>query len=88
MLKYFGQDDSRNCGFCDVCIGKRKEREGRNFENEIEKKLIEVLGSAPRTLQEISELLEDETKTYIQILRDLVDRGGVTVDNERYTLVS
>ncbi|MEN6619762.1 MAG: ATP-dependent DNA helicase RecQ [Rikenellaceae bacterium] len=88
LLKYFGQDDSRNCGFCDVCIGKRKEREGRNFENEIEKKLIEVLGSAPRTLQEISELLEDETKTYIQILRDLVDRGGVTVDNERYTLVS
>lgn len=87
LLNYFGQADSQECGYCDVCIEKRKEREGRSFENEVERRLIEVLISAPRTLQEISELMEDETKTYILILRDLVDRGGVTIVDERYSLL-
>jgi len=87
LLNYFGQADSQDCGYCDVCIEKRKEREGRSFENEVERRLIEVLISAPRTLQEISELMEDETKTYILILRDLVDRGGVTIVDERYSLL-
>lgn len=86
LLKYFGQTDTQNCGYCDVCLEKRKESEGRSFESELERRLIEFLMAAPRSLQEISELMEDETKTYIRILRDLVDRGGVKVIDELYSL--
>ncbi|MFA6334267.1 MAG: ATP-dependent DNA helicase RecQ [Bacteroidales bacterium] len=88
LLNYFGQTGSQDCGFCDVCIDKRKEREGRSFENEVERRLIEILISAPRSLQEISELIEDESKTYIKILRELVDRGGVKEAEEKYSLIS
>jgi ATP-dependent DNA helicase RecQ len=87
LLKYFGQEDSLDCGYCDVCIEKKKARDGRDFVNEVERRLIEILISAPRTLQEISELMEDESKTYITILRDLIDRGGVKVVKEKYILL-
>ncbi len=87
LLDYFGQKESNDCGFCDACIEKRKLKEGRSFDSEVERRLIEILLSAPRSLQEISELIEDESKTYINILRDLVDRGGVREDDEKYYLL-
>ncbi len=88
LLKYFGQENSPKCGYCDVCIEERKAGDGKSYEYEIERKMIELLALAPRSLQEISELMEDETDTYIQILRDLIDRGGVKEENELYFLVT
>ncbi len=87
LLRYFGQNNSRKCEFCDVCIEDRKSGDCRSYENEVERKMTEFLALAPRSLQEISELVGDETDTYIHILRDLIDRGEVKEENEQYYLV-
>ena len=87
LLHYFGQTETKDCGYCDVCLEKRKNKDSSDFENEIERKLIEILLASPRNLNELSELMEDETKTYIRILRDLIDRGGVEIKGESYFLI-
>lgn len=88
IVSYFGQIGSLDCGICDVCIDKRRVKDGKYYKLEIERKVIELLMDSPKTLDEIALLINDETKSYIDILREMADRGGVTVEGDRITLIS
>ncbi|MDP3436532.1 MAG: RecQ family ATP-dependent DNA helicase [Bacteroidales bacterium] len=84
---YFGQSEGYDCGICDICIGKRAVREGKYYLQEIERRLIEILMESSRTMEEISSMIEDESGCYLDILREMADRGGVKVDGEKIILV-
>lgn len=82
LVEYFGQTEWKNCGICDICIGKKKQREAEGYEQQIERKLVELLIESPRTLDDLSLLINDETKCYLDILRDMADRGGIEVKGD------
>jgi len=88
IVNYFGQDETLNCGICDVCIDKRRAGDSKYYKLDIERRVIEILMDSPKTLEEIALLINDETKVYIEILREMSDRGGVKVDGDKITLVS
>ncbi|OFX80305.1 MAG: hypothetical protein A2X20_05375 [Bacteroidetes bacterium GWE2_40_15] len=87
LTSYFGQSEGSDCGICDICIGKRRLREGKYYLQEIERRLIEILMESSRTMEEISSMIEDESGCYLDILREMADRGGVKVDGEKIILV-
>jgi ATP-dependent DNA helicase RecQ len=87
LLEYFGQSESYNCGNCDVCISAKRVGNSADYEQEIERRLLEILIESPRTLEEIAILIRDESRCYIEILRELADRGGVRVDGDKISIV-
>ncbi|MHC1778635.1 MAG: ATP-dependent DNA helicase RecQ [Bacteroidales bacterium] len=88
IVKYFGQQESSDCGICDICIEKRRVGDSNYYRLEIERRVIEALMDSSKTLEEIAILINDETKSYIEIIREMADRGGVKIDGDRITLVS
>lgn len=88
LVEYFGQTEWKNCGICDICIGKKKQREAEGYEQQIERKLVELLIESPRTLDDLSLLINDETKCYLDILRDMADRGGIKVKGDTIILTN
>jgi predicted transcriptional regulator len=62
-------------------------REGKYYLQEIERRLIEILMESSRTMEEISSMIDDESGCYLDILREMADRGGVKVDGEKIILV-
>ena len=87
LTSYFGQSECCECNICDVCIVKRRLREGKYYQQEIERRLIEILMESPRTMEEISSIIEDESSCYLDILREMADRGGVKVEGEKIILI-
>ena len=88
IVDYFGQEKSSDCGICDICIEKRTRVDTKYYKLDIERRVIEILMDSPKSLEEIALLINDETKSYIEIIREMSDRGGVRIDGDMITLVS
>lgn len=87
LISYFGQPVKGDCGVCDNCIEKSRSQGRANFEKELEIKIVNLLTTAPRGLEELSLLLDAENGHWQEILRDLADRGEVTQRGELYHLL-
>jgi ATP-dependent DNA helicase RecQ len=85
LLEYFGEESFVECGCCDVCIKKTKESEAGYYET-LGEKLVKTLEESPKTLGQIGEDMGDETGRYLEVLRDMIDRGAVVVSGELYFL--
>jgi len=88
LLEYFGEYGTPPCNCCDICLAGKRVREENDFYGEIEKKVIDLLLEGPKNLAELSLEKDDESRTYIQVLRDLTDRGGVELRDELYYLIT
>jgi ATP-dependent DNA helicase RecQ len=85
LLEYFGEESFVECGRCDVCIKKTKESEAGYYQTLVER-LVKTLEESPKTLGQIGEDMGDETGRYLDVLRDMIDRGAVVVSGELYFL--
>ena len=87
LIEYFGQPAGEDCGICDVCIAAgNRLREGER-RKEIAYDILRFLREQrekelPVSLQEIEVLAGDESGFYLSVLRELADRGTVTVEGE------
>lgn len=88
LLNYFGEKSTANCGICDVCIEAKRNSSPVSFESRIESKLIEILLDGPKSLSEIALDIEDETRSYIELLREMTDRGGVEQRGELFYIIT
>jgi ATP-dependent DNA helicase RecQ len=80
LMEYFGQQHWRECGICDICIENKKQGNFQDYEQRLERKIIELLLESPRSLDDFELLSEDYTGAWKEILRDLIDRGGATLN--------
>lgn len=73
LLRYFGQTDSAPCGHCDLC------RSGAVKPNDLAAQLREYIGrkEGRYTLQELRAAFGTAEDSYIEVLRELIDRGEV-----------
>ena len=70
LLRYFGQEDSADCGRCDVC--RARARQPRDLAAR-----LKAFIKGPYTLDDIRTEFGTADTAWQEVLRDLVDRGEV-----------
>ena len=79
LLKYFGQEESKDCGTCDIC--RRKASDGRKTATE--QALMAYIGQkdGKYRLEDINMVFgapgAGYAEDYLSILRELIDSGAV-----------
>lgn len=86
ILEYFGEIKPTDCGRCDTCLSSGKKRYSSNYYYSIEEKIFEILSSGPKSIAEISLEIDDESRLYVEILRDLAEREALNVNGDIFSL--
>ena len=75
LLDYFGEENTSNCGYCDVCLNK-------NSFNSTGSKILSLLkDKGPQTLNSIITNVNEEPNKTIDAIRLLLDNKEITTDN-------
>ena len=76
LLDYFGEENTMNCGICDVCLNK-------NNSNTVKDKILSLLkDKGPQTLNSIITNINDEPNKTIDAIRLLIDNKEIiSTDN-------
>ena len=85
LLRYFGQEESKDCGCCDICRSNLKdERKARKRETDTRNRLCSYINDehgGDYRLSDISAVFgnpaADYDPDYLTILRELIDDGSV-----------
>lgn len=91
LLEYFGEKDACDCGFCDVCVARRKKGAGNAFltksqETEAGKTIIEMVKANPAIeLKAVVKKSGLSEEIAVEIIRDLISTGKL--QREGNTLV-
>ena len=70
MLRYFGQEDSADCGRCDICRERTKKPQDLAAR-------LKAFIKAPYTLDDVRTTFGTADTAWQDVLRDLIDRGEV-----------
>jgi ATP-dependent DNA helicase RecQ len=85
LLNYFDQKDARECGICDVCIGKKKRDLQENISLLITNDLVKILSGSKLPLEALVNKLPNGTeKEKITVIRELLDAGKIKTDGVIY----
>ena len=68
LLRYFGQEESADCGRCDVCREKAKRPQDLATR-------LKAFVKAPYTLADVRAAFGTADSAWMDVLRDLIDRG-------------
>ena len=77
LLAYFGELNTAECGRCDVCLEKRKDRQGRPEEPGLRDSILEVLKEKGRGLEELVDNLGRDPELVVPIVERMIDEGLV-----------
>ncbi len=84
LLAYFGEEDSTDCGVCDVCLDRHKEELSATEFDTFSEKIKSLLDIAPLTLQQLVEQTGSNKEVkVIKALQLLLDDGKVVYDSEK-----
>jgi len=78
LLEYFGEENARRCGICDVCVAKNKVDLNEIEFDAIQKKISNSLNSKHMHLYELVSSIDGfDEDDIIQVVRWLIDNGKV-----------
>ena len=91
LIEYFGQPVQDDCGVCDVCIRRRNGAGGEISRNVAYNRIIDCIRQGTESglsvnMSDIQTIAGDDYKLYIDVLREMADKGIVNMDGERLTL--
>lgn len=75
ILKYFGEENTCNCGHCDICVERKK---ASPSEKELADGILYMLSLKSRTLKEITDTLAFPAKDIAGMVRFLLKEGKIT----------
>lgn len=82
LLRYFGELESDSCGVCDLCLMHRHKED---LEERIMMEIRLLLLEKPLLLHELIDAIETGSSDQrLHVLRTLVDREQVQIEQERY----
>ena len=83
LLQYFGENDAKDCGKCDVCIEKRQQNmRSSEMEQLIQTVLIQLNGKE-MTLDEIAAATDYPEKRLIEAIRFLSDNKQIVIQDNK-----
>ena len=84
LLRYFGEEDTADCGQCDVCIAHRQSTERENSERMLRQKIKDLL--ADRERHTIGELMRLDPRRELlgEALRSLLREETIATDNNTF----
>lgn len=85
LIEYFGQECDEDCGVCDVCISNKQKAQPQKAREEAYARIMEFIGEGV-TLAQIENLGGEQQKLYLEIVRELIDRGVVVLRGDRVYL--
>lgn len=71
LLRYFGQEEGKDCGRCDICRGKKKKDPASRLKRFI------LSRKGQYTLEDIRTEMGPGEEDFLETLRELIDRGEV-----------
>lgn len=83
LLAYFDESNTKDCGFCDVCIAKKKKGLSEEKRNYLHKELLSSVKHTPHSLDMLVEKFSRFNKNDIaEVLRGLVDEEQILINGE------
>lgn len=87
ILEYFNDFSADDCGYCDVCIDKKKILSEQNLSNVMKKEIIAIVTKAPISAIELFEQLNKyDLQKFTIVLRLLLD-NNILHYNNNYQLI-
>ena len=78
LLRYFGEQNTRKCGWCDICITHTKEQI-----TEVETKVARLLEQGPMTIQQLLARFDDIDEHLIRSrVRAMIDARTIGIDRD------
>jgi ATP-dependent DNA helicase RecQ len=85
LLKYFGEDNTDDCGHCDVCLSRKNKNPGASNMNRMMNEIISCLSVKEMDLDEFMRIMDYPDKQLIQALRFLADNKQICIINNKIT---
>lgn len=77
LMRYFGREESKPCGICDICLGKKKNIRKPDRRN-AEAAVMKLLEEGDREIKEIVRRFgEEDRKLVLESIRRLLDDGKI-----------
>ncbi|MCU0353077.1 MAG: RecQ family ATP-dependent DNA helicase [Cytophagales bacterium] len=75
LTEYFGETDTPDCGICDVCVQKKRQRKTPDYEA-YRRKILAALEIATPTVPElVRHLTANDPDTVVEIIREMADQN-------------
>lgn len=81
LLRYFGEENSHNCGTCDYCRSQKNQALSTDLFEQVRRLVYETLAAAPMPMARLVSLLDVDEKQAIEAIRHLCDQGEVEMDD-------
>ncbi|MFX0557158.1 RecQ family ATP-dependent DNA helicase [Maribacter sp. CXY002] len=78
LLNYFGEENSTNCGICDVCL---KNNQNNITPKNIKNKILSLLIEGPLSSREIESLIVLQQEEVVLILKEFLEDGKIKLNS-------
>ena len=73
IQRYFGEESTKNCGKCDICLEKQRLHHASE-EERLRHHVMEILGSGPHAVEYLMMVLDPVNETeFVELIRQMVD---------------
>ncbi len=87
LLEYFGQEDSTNCGVCDVCLNKHKIVLQPSELEVLKHKILKLIAPMPLSIREIVDAFADKDRSrVIQTVQFLAENRVIEREKDKFIL--
>jgi len=77
---YFGEENTADCGKCDVCVARRKKNNLRQMED-LHDEILRVLTTHVLSVEELEDYIApDDHELFIDVVREMVEDGELRYD--------
>ncbi|WP_276166511.1 RecQ family ATP-dependent DNA helicase [Zobellia alginiliquefaciens] len=78
ILEYFGENDTEDCGICDVCLRKRNVAEPTY--NQVSEEIKTLLAVSPQTSRALAAVMDYKEKIILRALQLMLEDGDIEIN--------
>lgn len=87
LLSYFGENDTKNCGQCDVCLTKDKQNISNELFDEIAARIRNLIKNEEKSISQIIDTLTQYSQKDITfVIRFMADKGELIINADKISL--
>ena len=84
ILDYFGENDIKNCGLCDVCVEKQDLSQRIS---ELQKQILNKLSLKPYSIEHLTQELSTNSKMILKATHSLIDEEKIKLNEKQEFMI-